>query len=276
MSQQGISLSLITATYHDTEGLRKTLLSLQPLRDSNILWEQIIIDSSPSETKEVLKEFSGWRFQHIQSEPRGVYSALNEGISKASGELVMFLHSGDRLMSIGALESFLGLFQGEPNLDMVCGGGHGFLSGVYQYTKYPKTTFKASILGANGLVHQAVLYRRSVFRRVGSFNQQYKIAADLEHFLRCYLAGLRVLCQRKVLIIFEMGGLSDVQINLSLVESKMIKDKVWRETPFRFAIRYEVSALASRFKLEVRLFLFNSGLAKTLRPLWLKWKGLTL
>jgi hypothetical protein len=70
--------------------------------------------------------------------------------------------------------------------------------------------------------HQAVLYPRSVFDRVGYYDLSYRIAADYDHLLRCHLAGIRIRNHPHVLSTFALEGTSSRNMHLGYREAATI------------------------------------------------------
>jgi glycosyltransferase involved in cell wall biosynthesis len=83
-------LSIVTISYNDLEGLKKTVDSLQ-CQETRADVEQIIIDGGSHDgTKEYLGKNSKL-FSYWHSKPdKGIYDAMNIGLSHAGGEYVWF------------------------------------------------------------------------------------------------------------------------------------------------------------------------------------------
>lgn len=105
----GPKISIITVVKNDAAGLEKTILSVCSQEDTTP--ELIVIDGGSSdETAAVIRKYQE-KIEFWSIEPdQGVYDAMNKGLSKASGEWIIFLNAGDVFSSdkvIGALTSFL-------------------------------------------------------------------------------------------------------------------------------------------------------------------------
>ena len=97
-----MKLTIITTVFHDTEGLKKTCLSLKSLTEGSppFSWEHLIVDSSPQENEKLIQTLQqeNWPLKHIICSPQGVYPAMNLGIGQSCGEVIWFLNSGDILV----------------------------------------------------------------------------------------------------------------------------------------------------------------------------------
>ena len=86
-------ISIITVTYNNFQDLYRTLNSLENVEGI----EKIVVNGGKcAKTKKYLSNFDGI----VISEPdKGISDAFNKGVSNANGENVMFLNSGDVLLS---------------------------------------------------------------------------------------------------------------------------------------------------------------------------------
>jgi glycosyltransferase involved in cell wall biosynthesis len=202
-------LSVITITYNDGPGLKRTLDSLVKLNeDKSLKWEHIIVDSSPEVNSPVLAGFSGWPLVRIETPPRGIYPAFNLGIEHAQGEYVWFLNGGDRLLTVENLKGLLGEFRGDA-FDLVCAPVELYRENKFIYSTRVKSDFLANLLGQNNLCHQGIIYKRSVFERVGFYDVTYKLAGDYEHHFKCYFHGMKFGVFDKPLAQYDRDGRSD-------------------------------------------------------------------
>ena len=86
-------ISIITVTYNNFDDLHCTLDSLKKVEGI----EKIVVNGGDcAKTKEYLSDFDGISI----SEPdKGISDAFNKGVSRANGDTVMFINSGDVLLS---------------------------------------------------------------------------------------------------------------------------------------------------------------------------------
>ena len=83
-------VSIVTTTYNDKERLEKTICQIRQQDYENL--EYIIVDGGSTDgTREVIekagKEF-GERLLWISEPDKGIYDALNKGLSMASGDIL--------------------------------------------------------------------------------------------------------------------------------------------------------------------------------------------
>lgn len=89
-----MKFSVITVCYNNRDGLEKTIKSV--ICQTNKDYEFIVIDGGSKDgTKELLEQYD----DHIDfwcSEPdKGIYNAMNKGVTHAHGDYAIFMNSGD-------------------------------------------------------------------------------------------------------------------------------------------------------------------------------------
>ncbi len=89
-----MKFSIITVCYNNRDGLEKTIKSIvsQTYKD----YECIVIDGGSKDgTKELLEQYED-QIDFWCSEPdKGIYNAMNKGVTHAHGDYVIFMNSGD-------------------------------------------------------------------------------------------------------------------------------------------------------------------------------------
>ena len=268
-----IDISIITIVYKNPAGLAVTTNSLKPLLHSSLNWEHVVVDSSTEEHASVLanlqKEGSTpWPLVLVSVPPTGIYSAMNQGWRRSQGRLIIFLNGGDKLKSALTLEKAIKEFNSDRNLDLLLGTAELFRDGNYLYSKAPHPSFIRNILGFNGICHQAVVYRRSAFEKVGEFSTRYKLAGDYEHHFRCYLAGLKHKSMNLHLVEFDMAGQSSKWREV-LVEYGQIHKALADQLSRPIVRLNELLLQWETTRLTVLKKVADSPLSSKLRPVWL-------
>lgn len=173
------SISIVTINLDNKGGLLRTLKSLdeQECRE----FELIIVDGeSVDGSQEVISEFlevgSVANVIYICEKDCGIYDAMNKGLSLATGELILFLNSGDCLDSSKVVDSVASV---EGGFDViygdlkVCDRGH-----LREIRSNPTICFFMQY--QHDLPPQpAVFFRRTVIQDLGGFDLSYKIIADV-------------------------------------------------------------------------------------------------
>ena len=93
-----IKISIITVCYNSAATLEKTILSVANQTYSNI--EYIIVDgNSKDETVDIIKKQEDKITKWISEPDKGLYDAMNKGISMATGDIIGILNSDDTFFS---------------------------------------------------------------------------------------------------------------------------------------------------------------------------------
>lgn len=216
-------LSIITINKNNLPGLIQTLGSVKNQKHPKI--EHIIIDGASNDGS---MEFLATLEQEVKwiSEPdQGIYHAMNKGINLAKGEFVLFLNSGDRLINQNALLEFL---ENSSSFDLISYG----LKVVEPHKNYIKTYPKKlnfSYFLFDTLPHQATFIRRSLFKRVGLYNETLKIVADWKFFLDATCKFNALYEYRNVVLSeFKRDGISSKISNRPIIDeekSKILRDE---------------------------------------------------
>ena len=125
------------------------------------------------------------------------------------------------------------------------------------------------MIGANSLPHQGVVYRRSVFERIGPFDVGYRIGGDYHHHFRCLIGGLHALCWPNALVECDMGGISSENYQESLREAARIHREMGRQLPFALRLWDGLAFRVEWLRVYTVKFLARSPIQRSLRPFWL-------
>jgi glycosyltransferase involved in cell wall biosynthesis len=175
-------ISIITITYNDFSGLKKTLSSI-PNYD---FVESVVINGGSD--KATLDFLSSHKGKVINERDEGIADAFNKGIANASGSTVMFLNSGDELIEPGYLKESEDIFLKNTKIDFV----HSNLIiidsiGTELYMRPPLCNLGRGLQ----YLHPTMIVRKSVFDRIGLFSKNYKIAMDFDFIVRLEQKGYK-------------------------------------------------------------------------------------
>ena len=114
-----MKFSIITVVKNSENFIEKTIKSVinQNFRD----FEFIIIDGNSSDnTVKIINKYRNFVTKLISEEDKGIYFGMNKGLSISSGEIIVFVNSGD-LLENNALEIINNYFEIYPDIDFVFG-----------------------------------------------------------------------------------------------------------------------------------------------------------
>lgn len=171
-------ISIITVCFNEASRIAVTCESIVNQSVQNFEW--IVLDGGSTDgTVQVLMQYRS-RMSFFRSGPDdGIYAAMNEGISHATGEYCLFLNGGDALFSETALEATLPCMN-EGN-DVIVGDTWFHESNGRPF--YPLMVNLLSLV-IFGLPHPSSLIRTSLLKESGGYDLNFKIAANLDLFFR--------------------------------------------------------------------------------------------
>jgi glycosyltransferase involved in cell wall biosynthesis len=176
------TFSIVTCTWNSAATLADTLASVQRQTCQDV--EHIFVDGGSTDgTLEMIAAYPG-RKRVLRDVGGGISCAMNQGIEAATGEYVAHLHSDDYYASDDVLATVAERFAKE-RVDWVFGSVQVLRDGelIQPYPVLP-FTYRSFAAGRAWVAHPAVFIRRSVFGRVGMFDEKLKYAMDVDLWLR--------------------------------------------------------------------------------------------
>lgn len=182
-----MKISIITITYNSAKTLTDTLESVLAQTYNEI--EYIVVDGASKDgTMDIVKKYEPLFEGKMRwiSEPDNLYDAMNKGMRMATGDVVGILNSDDFYTGKEVLQRVAEVFR-EGNVDAVYGDVHYVkpedLSHCVRY--YSSKPFRRWMMRLGFMpAHPSFYCRREVYRKYGTFNTSYKVAADFENLLR--------------------------------------------------------------------------------------------
>jgi glycosyltransferase involved in cell wall biosynthesis len=173
-------VSIITINLNNINGLEKTIASVLTQTFKNI--EFIIIDGGSADGSIEFIEKNVCQIAYWLSEPdKGIYHAMNKGIINATGDYCFFLNSGDYFADNEVLER---IFDKNPSEDILFGNLYVTKNGKMVEKAYGKVKLTFSDVYAHTIKHQAAFVKRDLFFKFGQYNENRKIIADWEFFIK--------------------------------------------------------------------------------------------
>jgi len=197
-------VSIVSVVYNGEKYLEETILSVLNQGYDNI--EYIIVDGGSTDgTLDIVKKYE-LAIDYWVSEPdKGIYDAMNKGLRLATGKYVGFINADDYYVE-GAVEKAVFMLQ-KSRKDYFIGAAK----------KVPSNLVAKPIAPLQrGAEYQGMMYSHNgafiplaVYKQVGLFNLEYKIAADFDMALRIHLSGYEAVSSSDIVVVFREGGASD-------------------------------------------------------------------
>ena len=208
-------LSIVTINYNNRDGLRKTIDCVvnQTCPD----FEYIVIDGGSTDgSVDVIKQYAD-KINYWVSEPdKGIYNAMNKGISAAKGEYLNFMNSGDCFFDNTSVSNFNDI---NANEDIVFGNMIDSITGKRMGCIATDKITAADFFTAS-LPHQASFIRRQMFEKYGFYDERFKIASDWKFFFEVIV--LKNASIKYTNTIFAKYGNSGISTSIYGIESDQI------------------------------------------------------
>lgn len=196
-------ISIVTVTYNCQSLIEETLINIISQTYANI--ELIIIDgASTDDTMNIINRYADHINTCISEKDMGIYDAMNKGVSKASGEWIIFINAGDMFYKNSTLSDIFS--DKNQTADIIYGRTevvHPYFSIIKSTEKLDKRWLKMKFC------HQSVLVKLDLVKNF-KFNIENKISADLEFFYRCYINKKSFFATDSIISKVVSGGFSEL------------------------------------------------------------------
>lgn len=263
------SFSIVTIVYNDVAHIKETMENVINQSYKNI--EYILVDGKSNDgTKEAIIElisscatitlkeqqeekfyleathnaYPTLTFKFLSEKDRGIYDAMNKGITLASREWINFMNCGDKFYDLEVLQKVAN--ENIEQYDVVYGDTEVVytdqnLSVIKTAPKNIQTSLKR--FGAN-VIHQSMFFKTLIHKQHLYDTQDYKIANDYELIYRLFNNRFSFYKIPLIISVFHSGGTSDIQGLLRTNESYKIA-KHYGKNIF-FTLTYYLLALSKK------------------------------
>ena len=209
-----MKVSIITVNLNNLRGLRKTMESV--LAQDSSLYEWIVIDGGSTDGSRELIEQNQDKIAYWVSEPdKGIYHAMNKGIAHATGDYLLFLNSGDCLVSSDIVHFFTNC---ENNADFI----------VCENKEKTDISIDKEMerLCVSAFPHQSTFIKRCVFDEYGLYREDKRLASDWWFVICALIKGHANVAYLPIRIVdIEPDGLSQrLHDNLFQERNELLKE----------------------------------------------------
>ena len=155
----------------------------------------------------------------------GIASAFNNGIAHSTGDLVLFLNSGDTLVQNDVIERVVQSYEQNQWLwatgETISVSKNGYLKRHRpQHSSWNSKLF----LYGNPVCHQSTFYSRQLINQVGQYNESLAIEMDYEYNIRASLLSSPTLLYFPVAY-YDTTGLSSIRVFKQFKHHRQIRDR---------------------------------------------------
>ncbi len=221
-------VSIITVSYNSVKTIELTMQSV--LHQSYQDIEYIVIDGASTDgTQKVIEKYADKISYYVSERDDGLYYAMNKGIEKATGDIIGIINSDDWYAET-AVEDVVKCFnQSNPEAVygltvMVSEDGAERIGKIKQVENFwYQMPFQ----------HPSVFIKKDVYKRLGGFNTNYRVASDYDFLLKCYSENVRFAYCDKVIAYFRRGGISDIHREVGCKEDYRISMSYIDKCPYK-------------------------------------------
>lgn len=180
---------MITVVLNRQHDIRYTLKSVTNQTYSNV--EFIVIDGGSSDgTVAIIEEYLSRISTFVSEKDNGIYDAMNKGLSKATGDYVLFINGGDALHDDFVFQKIQEQYFNNNTFPDILYGECMFVNskreeiGLRSHVRrnpLPEKLVKSSFLYGSNVTHQCFIIKRTLAE---PYNTQYKLSSDLDWMLK--------------------------------------------------------------------------------------------
>jgi glycosyltransferase involved in cell wall biosynthesis len=198
-------VSVVTVVFNGGSRLEQAIRSVLSQNYDNM--EFIIIDGGSTDgTLDIVRRYENRIDRWISEPDRGIYDAMNKGITLSSGELIGFLNSDD-WYEPGAIAAVAGAYSSAAGGNVVIAGAWNLVFEDIDLVVRAIPSLKFHL--GMPLSHQAMFVPRVVYDSFGVHDLRYRYAADMEMALRLHANKVPFHFLDSVLVNFRTSGASE-------------------------------------------------------------------
>lgn len=187
--RKGPYFTIIVPSYNQAVFLRENLSSIEKQSFSD--WEVIIMDGGSSDdSTSIIQSFEARNPGKVRWQSKkdgGQVKAINLAMKKAKGKVVSYLNSDDKYEK-DALRIVYKKFESTDS-DWIYGDCYVSKTSLkwtfFYKSLWPIDTFPQLLYLLNPINQPSVFLKNSFVKKVGSFDEKFKLAFDYEYWIRC-------------------------------------------------------------------------------------------
>lgn len=190
MSASKPYFSIIIPSYNQGKYLEAAIRSV--VSQSVTDWELLILDGgSTDKSVKIIRQYARkypkkiyWR----SHQDRGQVAAINEGLSRAKGEVVAYINSDDHYLPrvFAVVKQYFEKNLAKKWLVGNCRCSDKTLDLTFKFKELVPFSLWPKLLFIGNFINQpAVFMRRDLVKKIGRFDENYHYAFDYDYWLRC-------------------------------------------------------------------------------------------
>lgn len=181
MNLKNAFVSVIIPVFNGELYIKQAIDSI--LAQSYKLFEVIIVDDgSVDRTERIVASFKN-KVHYVVQNNKGASAARNHGLKLSRGDFIAFLDSDD-LWPENKLNLQVRCLIDNPKVEVLLGGTECFRTNIFNVLNQKQVYYDFQMGSA--------LFRKSVFDKVGSFDEKLKFSEDYDWFFRAKEIGIEI------------------------------------------------------------------------------------
>lgn len=210
-SKTQMKVSLITVVYNAEKYIEDCIKSVIAQTYQNI--EYIIVDgASTDNTLSIVDQYKS-KITHLVSEKdKGIYDAINKGLSLSTGQIVGVLNADDMLASADIIAEIVKCFEIQQsdavygNLNYVNSEDTSKITRKWISKQFAKKDIEIGWMPA----HPTFYVKRELFEKYGNYSLDFGTAADYELMIRfLYHSQVNATFLDQLIVKMRVGGVSN-------------------------------------------------------------------
>ena len=202
MTKSDPLISIITVVLNGAKTIEQTIQSV--LGQSYPNKEYIVIDGGSTDgTVDIIRRYKDQIKIWISEPDKGIFDAMNKGISLATGELIGIINADDWYEK-DIFHTIADCYKKFGNKTVV----HGLLRNFAEDQFYSIKGNSIRVLKYDMIQHPTCFIPRVIYQEYGSYDPRYKYSADFDLVLKYVNLGIEFKFLEKVIANFRIGGIS--------------------------------------------------------------------
>jgi glycosyltransferase involved in cell wall biosynthesis len=221
---KALKISVVTPSFNSENTIRESIESVRAQSYKN--WEHLVMDGgSKDATVSILQQYP--HLIWISEKDEGHYHAMNKGIAKATGDLIVILNSDDCFLP-EAFQTVVNAFQKHESWDALFGDAIYVDANNREIYRRQEAVYDYNVLrfALNYICHHTVFVRRETYARVGVYrHKDFLNSADFEFLMRLGKTGCKVGHVSKFLVNYRyhsFGQSADLRVTRNMKKECVI------------------------------------------------------
>lgn len=213
-------VSIVTVSFNAEKTIEQTIKSVLNQTYSNI--EYIIIDgASTDNTPNIIEKYKDKLAFYVSEPDKGIYNAMNKGISHAHGTLIGIVNADD-FYEHNAVEINVENYNAQgDNRDNTC--YYGMLRVWKDEKEFCVRQYHHNFVIETAIQHPTCFVPRKLYERLGLFDESFRVCADFDLLNRFNSNGVRFCKIDRVISNFRIGGATTKLADSVVLEPYTVK-----------------------------------------------------